>query len=266
MVRAWCETSVQAWMASRCSVPRGALCPLRTVKVSSVTKPITQPYPIPNHRLRELPEPNAEASQPTRRRRGGRRVVRGTGAAGASLELQVQEHAAPLFEAPALPDADASASTGTADNNASDDEKRPARRTRSRRSADNADYEDRPTRRRAVADDDDEPRPVRRRRAVSDDLEEDDERPIRRRRSVIDDLEDDDAPRSSRRRTAVDDADEDGDRPVRRRRSTTNDRDDRDDEPRSARRTRSRRSSEDAREENPDERVLDVIDALPAGA
>ena len=207
-------------------------------------------------------EPNAEASQPTRRRRGGRRVVRGTGAAGASLELQVQEHAAPLFEAPALPDADASASTGTADNNASDDEKRPTRRTRSRRSADNADYEDRPTRRRAVADDDDEPRPVRRRRAVSDDLEEDDERPIRRRRSVIDDLEDDDAPRSSRRRTAVDDSDEDGDRPVRRRRSTTNDRDD---EPRSARRTRSRRSSEDAREENPDERVLDVIDALPAG-
>ena len=210
-------------------------------------------------------EPNAEASQPTRRRRGGRRVVRGTGAAGVSLELQVQEHAAPLFEAPALPDADASASTGTADNNVSDDEKRPTRRTRSRRSADNADYEDRPTRRRAVADDDDEPRPVRRRRAVSDDLEEDDERPIRRRRSVIDDLEDDDAPRSSRRRTAVDDSDEDGDRPVRRRRSTTNDRDDRDDEPRSARRTRSRRSSEDAREENPDERVLDVIDALPAG-
>ena len=207
-------------------------------------------------------EPNAEAVQPTRRRRGGRRVVRGTGAAGASLELQVQEHAAPLFEAPALPDADASASTGTADNNVSDDEKRPTRRTRSRRSADNADYEDRPTRRRAVADDDDEPRPVRRRRAVSDDLEEDDERPIRRRRSVIDDLEDDDAPRSSRRRTAVDDSDEDGDRPVRRRRSTTNDRDD---EPRSARRTRSRRSSEDAREENPDERVLDVIDALPAG-
>ena len=206
-------------------------------------------------------EPNAEASQPTRRRRGGRRVVRGTGAAGASLELQVQEHAAPLFEAPALSDADASASTGTADNNASDDEKRP-------------------TRRRAVADDDDAPRPVRRRRTVSDDFEEDDERPsrrrraasddfdedsdrpVRRRRSVIDDLEDDDAPRSSRRRTAVDDSDEDGDRPVRRRRSTTNDRDD---EPRSARRTRSRRSSEDAREENPDERVLDVIDALPAG-
>lgn len=225
-------------------------------------------------------EPNAEASQPTRRRRGGRRVVRGTGAAGVSLELQVQEHAAPLFEAPALPDADASASTGTADNNVSDDEKRPTRRTRSRRSADNADYEDRPTRRRAVADDDDAPRPVRRRRTVSDDLEEDDERPsrrrraasddfdedsdrpVRRRRSVIDDLEDDDAPRSSRRRTAVDDFDEDGDRPVRRRRSTTNDRDD---EPRSARRTRSRRSSEDAREENPDERVLDVIDALPAG-
>lgn len=192
-------------------------------------------------------EPNAEASQPTRRRRGGRRVVRGTGAAGVSLELQVQEHAAPLFEAPALPDADASASTGTADNNVSDDEKRPTRRTRSRRSADNADYEDRPTRRRAVADDDDEPRPVRRRRTVSDDLEEDDEHPARRRRAASDDF------------------DEDSDRPVRRRRSTANDRDDRDDEPHPARRTRSRRSSEDAREENPDERVLDVIDALPAG-
>ena len=207
-------------------------------------------------------EPNAEASQPTRRRRGGRRVVRGTGAAGVSLELQVQEHAAPLFEAPALSDADASASAETTDNNASDDEKHPARRTRSRRSADNADYEDRP--RRTVSDDleEDDERPSRRRRAASDDFDEDSDRPVRRRRSVIDDLEDDDAPRSSRRRTAVDDSDEDGDRPVRRRRSTTNDRDD---EPRSARRTRSRRSSEDAREENPDERVLDVIDALPAG-
>lgn len=39
-----------------------------------------------------------------RRRRGGRRVVRGVGAAGASLELKVEEHAsAPLFEEPKLP-------------------------------------------------------------------------------------------------------------------------------------------------------------------
>ncbi len=48
------------------------------------------------------PAAASQPAEPVRRRRGGRRVVRGTGAAGASLELQVQERA-PLFEAPALP-------------------------------------------------------------------------------------------------------------------------------------------------------------------
>ena len=43
------------------------------------------------------------SSPAPRRRRGGRRVVRGAGAAGASLELQVQERT-PLFEEPALPE------------------------------------------------------------------------------------------------------------------------------------------------------------------
>ena len=37
-----------------------------------------------------------------RRRRGGRRVVRDTGAAGASLKLQVEDHSAPLFEEPKI--------------------------------------------------------------------------------------------------------------------------------------------------------------------
>ena len=42
---------------------------------------------------------SVSADPAPRRRRGGRRVVRGVGAAGASLELKVEEHAkAPLFE------------------------------------------------------------------------------------------------------------------------------------------------------------------------
>ena len=46
---------------------------------------------------------SVSADPAPRRRRGGRRVVRGVGAAGASLELKVEEHAkAPLFEEPKL--------------------------------------------------------------------------------------------------------------------------------------------------------------------
>ncbi|MFR0588593.1 Rne/Rng family ribonuclease [Bifidobacterium apri] len=41
-------------------------------------------------------------STPVRRRRGGRRVVRGAGAAGADLALKVEEHPKPLFEEPAI--------------------------------------------------------------------------------------------------------------------------------------------------------------------
>ena len=134
------------------------------------------------------PAAASQPAEPVRRRRGGRRVVRGTGAAGASLELQVQERA-PLFEAPALPDA------GTAADSSDSDE-----------SSDSKDSAERPTRRRT-------------RRAASTvvDSYSEDDRPRRSRRTVsVDDFDDDDAPRS-RRRSVVDDYDYDEDRPVRRR-------------------------------------------------
>lgn len=66
------------------------------------------------------PAAASQPAEPVRRRRGGRRVVRGTGAAGASLELQVQERA-PLFEAPALPDAGTAADSKSADSSDSDE-------------------------------------------------------------------------------------------------------------------------------------------------
>ena len=66
------------------------------------------------------PAAASQPAEPVRRRRGGRRVVRGTGAAGASLELQVQERA-PLFEAPALPDAGTAADSKSADSSDSQD-------------------------------------------------------------------------------------------------------------------------------------------------
>lgn len=134
------------------------------------------------------PAAASQPAEPVRRRRGGRRVVRGTGAAGASLELQVQERT-PLFEAPALPDA------GTAADSSDSDE-----------SSDSKDSAERPTRRRT-------------RRATSTvvDSYSEDDRPRRSRRTVsVDDFDDDDAPRS-RRRSVVDDNDYDEDRPVRRR-------------------------------------------------
>ena len=109
------------------------------------------------------PAAASQPAEPVRRRRGGRRVVRGTGAAGASLELQVQERA-PLFEAPALPDAGTAADSKSADSSDSDE------------SSDSQDSAERPTRRRsrraasAVADSDSEDdRPRRSRRTVSAD-------------------------------------------------------------------------------------------------
>lgn len=134
------------------------------------------------------PAAASQPAEPVRRRRGGRRVVRGTGAAGASVELQVQERA-PLFEAPALPDA------GTAADSSDSDE-----------SSDSKDSAERPTRRR-----------TRRTASTVVDSYSEDDRPRRSRRTVsVDDFDDDDAPRS-RRRSVVDDNDYDEDRPVRRR-------------------------------------------------
>ena len=181
------------------------------------------------------PAAASQPVEPVRRRRGGRRVVRGTGAAGASLELQVQERT-PLFEAPALPDA------GTAADSSDSDE-----------SSDSKDSAERPTRRRT-------------RRAASTvvDSYSEDDRPRRSRRTVsVDDFDDDDAPRS-RRRSVVDDNDYDEDRPVRHRsRRASMDMDD-DDEDRTVR-SRSRRAVADTHEDTPDERLFDAVESLPSG-
>ena len=181
------------------------------------------------------PAAASQPAEPVRRRRGGRRVVRGTGAAGASVELQVQERT-PLFEAPALPDA------GTAADSSDSDE-----------SSDSKDSTERPTRRRT-------------RRAASTvvDSYSEDDRPRRSRRTVsVDDFDDDDAPRS-RRRSVVDDNDYDEDRPVRRRsRRAPMDMDD-DDEDRTVR-SRSRRAVADTHEDTPDERLFDAVESLPSG-
>ena len=181
------------------------------------------------------PAAASQSAEPVRRRRGGRRVVRGTGAAGASLELQVQERT-PLFEAPALPDA------GTAADSSDSDE-----------SSDSKDSAERPTRRRT-------------RRAASTvvDSYSEDDHPRRSRRTVsVDDFDDDDAPRS-RRRSVVDDNDYDEDRPVRRRsRRASMDMDD-DDEDRTVR-SRSRRAVADTHEDTPDERLFDAVESLPSG-
>lgn len=181
------------------------------------------------------PAAASRPAEPVRRRRGGRRVVRGTGAAGASLELQVQERTL-LFEAPALPDA------GTAADSSDSDE-----------SSDSKDSAERPTRRRTR----------RAASAVVDSYSEDD-RPRRSRRTVsVDDFDDDDAPRS-RRRSVVDDNDYDEDRPVRRRsRRSSMDMDD-DDEDRTVR-SRSRRAVADTHEDTPDERLFDAVESLPFG-
>lgn len=123
---------------------------------------------------------SVSADPAPRRRRGGRRVVRGVGAAGASLELKVEEHAkAPLFEEPKLEHA------------------QPAR--------DSADFND--------ADDDEPSRPRRRRvTRYDDDDEMRDERPRRRRRSSVDVQDEDDRPSRRRRRISDEPRDDRDDR------------------------------------------------------
>lgn len=123
---------------------------------------------------------SVSADPAPRRRRGGRRVVRGVGAAGASLELKVEEHAkAPLFEEPKLEPA------------------QPAR--------DSADFND--------ADDDEPSRPRRRRvTRYDDDDEMRDERPRRRRRSSVDVQDEDDRPSRRRRRISDEPRDDRDDR------------------------------------------------------
>ena len=119
---------------------------------------------------------SVSANPAPRRRRGGRRVVRGVGAAGASLELKVEEHAkAPLFEEPKL------------------EPVQPARDSADFNDADDAEPS-RPRRRRVTRyDDDDEMRDERprRRRRSSVDVQDEDDRPSRRRRRISDEPRDD---------------------------------------------------------------------------
>nr|WP_259302296.1 Rne/Rng family ribonuclease [Bifidobacterium pseudocatenulatum] len=133
-----------------------------------------------------------------RRRRGGRRVVRGVGAAGASLELKVEEHAsAPLFEEPKLPVEQPAHDTG--DSADSEGMTRPTRRRRRPVQSDDDVREiadERPTRSRRrrsvqVEDEQDEDRPSRRRSRFADDADEYDEMP--RRRASVDDSHDEES-------------------------------------------------------------------------
>lgn len=158
----------------------------------------------PEHAVNVVKFESAQSDSAPRRRRGGRRVVRGVGAAGASLELKVEEHAAtPLFEEPKLPVAQPAHDAGdvavSSDDGDSDGVSRPTRRRhRSARPDDDvreiADEQSTRTRRRAmqVEDERDEDHPRRRRRSVED-ADEYDEMPRRRRRSAVDDSRDEES-------------------------------------------------------------------------
>ena len=154
--------------------------------------------------LSSLSQSASSATPAPRRRRGGRRVVRGAGAAGAAVALTVEDHSAPLFEEPRVPslddhdterddapsscpsrgsnrrrplhaDADADAAEETpasgaparGDGDARDDE--PVRRTRSRRRTPMRDQNDDDD-----ARGDEAPRRSRRTRSVSRDESGDD--------------------------------------------------------------------------------------------
>ena len=158
----------------------------------------------PEHAVNVVKFESAQSDSAPRRRRGGRRVVRGVGAAGASLELKVEEHAAtPLFEEPKLPVAQPAHDAGdvavSSDDGDSDGVSRPTRRRhRSARPDDDVREiaDERPTRSRRrrsvqVEDEQDEDRPSRRRSRFADDADEYDEMP--RRRASVDDSHDEES-------------------------------------------------------------------------
>lgn len=161
----------------------------------------------PEHAVNVVKFESVQSDPAPRRRRGGRRVVRGVGAAGASLELKVEEHAsAPLFEEPKLPVAQPAHDTGdsavSGDSADSEGMTRPTRRRRRPVQSDDdvRDIADeRPTRSRRrrsvqVEDDQDEDRPSRRRSRFADDADEYDEMPRRRRRRAsVDDSQDEES-------------------------------------------------------------------------
>ena len=152
----------------------------------------------PEHAVNVVKFESVQSDPAPRRRRGGRRVVRGVGAAGASLELKVEEHAsAPLFEEPKLPVEQPAHDTG--DSADSEGMTRPTRRRRRPVQSDDDVREiadERPTRSRRrrsvqVEDEQDEDRPSRRRSRFADDADEYDEMP--RRRASVDDSHDEES-------------------------------------------------------------------------
>lgn len=158
----------------------------------------------PEHAVNVVKFESVQSDPAPRRRRGGRRVVRGVGAAGASLELKVEEHAsAPLFEEPKLPVAQPAHDTGdsavSGDSADSEGMTRPTRRRRRPVQSDDDVREiadERPTRSRRrrsvqVEDEQDEDRPSRRRSRFADDADEYDEMP--RRRASVDDSHDEES-------------------------------------------------------------------------
>lgn len=161
----------------------------------------------PEHAVNVVKFESVQSDPALRRRRGGRRVVRGVGAAGASLELKVEEHAsAPLFEEPKLPVAQPAHDTGdsavSGDSADSEGMTRPTRRRRRPVQSDDDVREiadERPTRSRRrrsvqVEDEQDEDRPSRRRSRFADDADEYDEMPRRRRhRASVDDSHDEES-------------------------------------------------------------------------
>ncbi|RSX50408.1 ribonuclease G [Bifidobacterium goeldii] len=140
----------------------------------------------------------SSASTPApRRRRGGRRVVRGAGAAGAALQLKVEDHSAPLFEEPNVREVIAAVEA--------DEAAARERRAQSDRVSEPAESSAAP-----AADDDNAVRePSRRIRS--------------RRRAVSMDDESVETPRRSRRRSRIDAADTDSDTADRARRSDSAD-------------------------------------------
>ena len=156
----------------------------------------------PEHAVNVVKFESVQSDPAPRRRRGGRRVVRGVGAAGASLELKVEEHAsAPLFEEPKLPVAQPAHDTGdsavSGDSADSEGMTRPTRRRRRPvQSVDDV---------REIADE--RPTRSRRRRSVQVEDEQDEDRPSRRRSRFADDADEyDEMPRRRRRRASVDDS------------------------------------------------------------
>ncbi len=209
--------------------------------------------------------------QPAPRRRG-RRVVRGVGAANASVELKVEEHA-PLFREPSVPALPASKPTAaitasaadkTEDSADSEPKRAPRRRTRSRSTADTTSEPNTTDAREESKEsaETEEPATPRRRSArpmtsllfqepvlPQQSADGDDEgRPSRSRRSADDDEE---TPRRGRSRIRRAAADETDDEPTTSRRRTRKAHTDETDEEETTTRRRTRKANAHDDEETP---------------